>query len=185
MLQNLFIVFHCISAVQLHIRLQGDFLLGNLLLPVLSFSNIHFGFPFRDLKISFSVVQIFTINKIRTQRISSPGSACNPLCGSELKFYEYLKRPMSWCFPCVQYFLRLLKPCVGDQNPVYFSKVKEHITSLIYPSKSMWSSNVSIDFSPNTLLQPSIMVVLVVFFILLKDFFDYTPQFFHFVSFIL
>ena len=46
----------------------------------------------------------------------------------------------------VKYTLTFLKPCVDDKKSVSFTTVNKHLTSLISPSQSMLSKNVSVRF---------------------------------------
>jgi len=44
---------------------------------------------------------------------------------------QLMSTPISRCLPRVQSSLWLLELCVGDNQPISFTKVNEHLTSVI------------------------------------------------------
>lgn len=91
----------------------------------------------------------------------------------------------SWCRPGVQSSLGLLKRCVGDEKSIPFTKVNKHYISLISPSKSMLSRNVSILLISNHTLSLSHYDGVCHLFRPLQNLLYYIVQLFHFVIFIL
>jgi hypothetical protein len=78
---------------------------------------------------------------------------------------------ISWRFPGVQSSLGLLRPCVVYETFIPFTEFYEHLTSLISPSHSMWSSNVYIQFiSYRTVAVIHFDGICLIFSILFKDF---------------
>ena len=67
------------------------------------------------------------------------GSVCNPshcfwIDVSQVCVFEMMSTLISWCLSCVQSSLRLPESCVRDNQSISFTKVNEHLTSVILSS---------------------------------------------------